>query len=171
MKVERLACLRYWTSPFISFTSFLLMSKLIPSSDVSALLPNIWLNKSSGTPLPACVILRPTKIKFVYLLSADLNVWVVARAFAYKKWLLSKQCFTLLAQCTTALRCFERSQNYIHTHTYILLLACLHTGSASDFAYKKWLMSKQCTILTAPCTNQCTTLLRKKPRTNFVFYW
>lgn len=118
------------------------MSKLIPSSDVSALLPNIWLNKSSGTPLPACVILRPTKIKFVYLLSADLNVWVVARAFAYKKWLLSKQCFTLLAQCTTALRCFERSQNYIHTHTYILLLACLHTGSASDFAYKKWLMSK-----------------------------
>lgn len=42
----------------MSFTNFLLISKLMPSSDVSELLPNIWLNKSSGTA-PACAILHP----------------------------------------------------------------------------------------------------------------
>lgn len=58
MKVDRPASLRYWTSPFISLTSFLLMSKLIPSSDASASVPNIWLSNSSGTPPPVWLILQ-----------------------------------------------------------------------------------------------------------------
>lgn len=41
MKVEDPADLRYWISPFISFTNFRLISRLIPSSVASPVLSNI----------------------------------------------------------------------------------------------------------------------------------
>ncbi|KAL1368595.1 hypothetical protein AAHE18_02G132900 [Arachis hypogaea] len=40
----------------ISFSNFLLMSRLIPSSDSCPSRPNIWFSNVSGTPTPSCVM-------------------------------------------------------------------------------------------------------------------
>lgn len=53
MKLDLPASLIYRTSPFISFTSFLLMSRLKPSSEASSSLPNISFSNDSGIPPPA----------------------------------------------------------------------------------------------------------------------
>ncbi|KAF1880260.1 hypothetical protein Lal_00048896 [Lupinus albus] len=64
---------RYCTSPFMSFSSFLLMNKLKPSSDSCPSFPNNWFSNASGTPLPKCVMLHTIAIINSYCLQLDLT--------------------------------------------------------------------------------------------------
>lgn len=104
IKVDLPASLRYWTSPFISFTNFLLISRLMPSSDVSVALPNIWFSRCSGTPPPVCVILHPTQSLTIWItiqpkanniLVYSQDVDIVIKSFNIH-WSISKFVFLLI---------------------------------------------------------------------------